>query len=129
MVKKLDKTTAGQIAELCAAKELVKNGFRVYFPHQANSKDDDLAVVNIKSRNVYRVQVKSKNDTRIPWSAMYYFKNIKKKAHKSLFFILYEKPTEKFYIVPSQQLAKLEADKKGFSDEKGKYLGKWDLLK
>jgi len=127
MEKKTSRATVGQMAELRAAKELVKNGFRVYFPHQANARDDDLAVVNKESGNVYRIQVKSKNDTN-PWSAMY-FKTIEEKAHKSWFFILYEKPTDSFYIVPSLQLAKLEADKKGFSDEKGKYLGKWGLLK
>jgi len=127
MEKKPSRATVGQMAELRTAKELVKNGFRVYFPHQANAKDDDLVVVNKESYNVYRIQVKSKNDTK-PWSAMY-FKTIEEKAHKSWFFILYEKPTENFYIVPSLQLAKLEADKNGFSDEKGKYLGKWGLLK
>jgi len=127
MEKKLSRTTVGQMAELCAAKELVKNGFRVYFPHQASAEDDDLIAVNKKSGNVYRIQVKSKNDTRL-WSAMY-FKSIKEKAHKSWFFILYEEPTEKFYIVPSLQLAKLDADKKGFSDGEDKYLGKWGLLK
>ena len=127
MDKKLNRTTVGNIAELDTAKELVKNGFRVYIPHQANAKDDDLVAVNKESGNVYRIQVKSKNDTN-PWSAMY-FKTIEKKAHKAWFFILYEKPTENFYIVPSLQLAKLEADKNGFSDEKGKYLGKWGLLK
>jgi len=127
MEKKVSNTTAGQIAELCAAKELVKNGFRIYFPHQANAKDDDLVAVNKESGNVYRIQVKSKNDT-YPWAARY-FTNIKEKAHRSWFLILYERPTEKFYIVPSLQLAKQEADKNGFKDEKGKYLGKWGLLK
>jgi hypothetical protein len=77
MGKKLSNTTVGHVAELCAAKELVKNGFRVYFPHQANAKDDDLIAVNKESGNVYRIQVKSKNDTK-PWSAIY-FKSIKEK--------------------------------------------------
>jgi len=127
MERKPDKTTVGQIAELGTAKELVKKGFRVYVPHQASAKDDDLIAVNKETGNVYRIQVKSKNDTKA-WSAIY-FKSIKERAHKLWFFILYEKPTERFYIVPSKQLAKQEADKKGFSDEKGKYLDKWDLLK
>jgi hypothetical protein len=126
MEKKLSRATVGQMAELCAANELVKNGFRVYFPHQASAEDDDLIAVNKESGNVYRIQVKSKNDTRL-WSAMY-FKSIKEKAHKSWFLILYERPTEKFYIVPSLQLTKLEADKNGFCDEKGEYRGKWGLL-
>ena len=126
MEKKLSRTTVGQMAELCAAKELVKNGFRVYFPHQASAEDDDLIAVNKKSGNVYRIQVKSKNDTK-RWSPVY-FKSIEGKAHESWFFILYERPTENFYIVPSKQLEKLEADKNGFSDEEGEYLGKWGLL-
>jgi len=127
MEKKVSNTTAGQMAELRTAKELVKNGFRVYFPHQANAKDDDLIAVNKESGNVYRIQVKSKNDTRL-WSAMY-FRGIKGKAHRSLFFILYEKPTERFHIVPSIQLVKQEADNNGFCDKNDKYLCKWGLLK
>ena len=88
--------------------------------------DGSKGVVNKDSDNVYRIQVKSKNDTK-PWSAIY-FRGIKEKAHKSWFFILYEEPTNNFYIVPSLQLAKLDADKKGFSDGEGKYCGKWGLL-
>jgi hypothetical protein len=94
---------------------------------KAAAKDDDLVAVNSETANVYRIQVKSKMGTK-PWPAIF-FKGIQEKAHKSWPFILYEQPTERFYIVPSEQLAKLEADKKGFSDEEGKYLGKWDLLK
>jgi tetratricopeptide (TPR) repeat protein len=126
MKTKMDKTTVGLIAELATAKELVRHGFRIYFPHQAAAADDDLVAVNGDTGNVYRIQVKSKMGTAL-WSAIF-FRNIKEKAHKSWFFILYEQPTERFYIVPSEQLAKLEADTKGFKDEEGKYLCKWDLL-
>jgi hypothetical protein len=128
MEKKTDNTTVGLTAELAAAKELVAYGFRIYFPHQAAAKDDDLVAVNGDTGNVYRIQVKSKNEPGL-WSPTIYFRNIQKKAHESWFFILYDRSNGQFYIVPSKQLAKLKANKNGFSDKEGNYLNKWDLLK
>ena len=123
----MDKNKDGAFCELLAAAELVKKGFRVYFPHQAYAKEDDIVAVNGITGNVYRVQVKSKKDKQ-KWSGLL-FKGIKEKAHASWFFVLYERCTGNFSVVPSKDLSAMDADKNGFADEKGKYLGKWDLLK
>lgn len=121
----MNKTQSGAIGELIVAKELVANGYRIHFPYQGNNKEDDLTVVNEKTGNVRRVQVKTKQDDK-KWSAIF-FKDIK--ANDALFYILYEQPTESYYIVPSKVLIASEADKKGFADAEGKYLNKWDLMK
>jgi hypothetical protein len=119
------KQQNGIVGELMAAKELVTKGFRVYFPHQGNTKDDDLVAVNKKSGNVYRIQVKTKKDLK-KWSAIY-FKKIKEQQHKSFFYILLEREKD-FYIVPSKALANMDAEKSGFENN-SKYRDKWDLLK
>ena len=125
----MDKKTSSTVAELIVASKLVENGFRIYLPHQANNKDDDLIAVNIETDNIFRIQVKSKKDTKKTWSARFFFRNIQKKANKTWIFILYEHPTGKTYIVPSNDLAKQKSNTKGFSDENEKYLDRWDLLK
>jgi len=124
---KLPKNISGAFGELTVARELMLHDFQIYFPYQGNNEDDDLTVVNNKTGNVYRIQIKTKQD-KDKWSAVF-FKNIKKKTNKNLIYALYELPTGKIFIVSNNDLLDLEANKKGFADKDEKYLNKWDLLK
>jgi hypothetical protein len=129
--QKYSREISGAVGEFEVAKQLTINGFRIYLPYQGNNANDDFAVVNEKSGNVYRIQVKTKQDTK-PWSSMY-FKNINEICHKSLFFVLHEITTSSFFIVPSEDLAKADTDKNSFNTNEEtvckKYCNKWNLLK
>jgi len=130
----MTRKLSGIIGELKFAEAVSFNKCRFYIPYNGNNKDDDFAVVNEKTGNVYRIQVKAKQDKK-KWSKLY-FKGISKECNKSLIYVLVEhrkkkEDDDRFFVIKCKDLVKIKADEEGFdhNDRKNKkYQNNWSLL-